>query len=104
MNSELIIYNNFVELYTITGIGVACEFLFVLWGFFSAYFFGFGGRAEVVFYIPKTLGASKIWLCIGGRRRVPFLCFSFLFVSGLIRGVSFSRASTPRLSFGLLRR
>ncbi len=73
-------------------------------GFFFSYFFGFGGRGKVVFYIPQTLEASEIWLCIGGRRRVPFLCFSFLFVGGWIRGVSFSRASTPRLSFGLLRR
>ncbi len=61
MNSEIIIHNNFVGLYTIKGISVACEFLSVCFGvFFFSFFLGFGGRGEVVFFIPKTLGASEI--------------------------------------------
>ncbi len=53
MISELIIYNNFVGLYTIIRIGVACEFFFVLWGFFFLKFLVLGGVGRLFSIFQK---------------------------------------------------
>jgi hypothetical protein len=57
--------------------------------FFPLIYLVLEGRGEVVFYIPKTLGASEIWLCIGGVEEEYLSCVfhSSLWVGGSVVSV-----------------